>query len=176
MELGKQRVLVRDINLEDYKGNWLYWNTAIKILESKREIQKDTCFFMNACQFQDLANDQIYQLLSFLSSDEWKLYCEISITAKSQEPSVPLWGLFFFLAYCWGPAWGTPPMAKVMRKERKHLLLLYWLRQSLCVDHNKLENSSRDGNTRPPYLPLKKPVCRSGSKLKLDMEQKTGSK
>ena len=26
-----------------------------------------------------------------------------------------------------------------------------------CVDHNKLENSSRDGNTRPPYLPTKKP-------------------
>ena len=23
-----------------------------------------------------------------------------------------------------------------------------------CVDHNKLENSSRDGNTRPPDLPL----------------------
>ena len=22
-----------------------------------------------------------------------------------------------------------------------------------CVDHNKLENSSRDGNTRPTYLP-----------------------
>jgi len=21
-----------------------------------------------------------------------------------------------------------------------------------CVDHNKLENSSRNGNTRPPYL------------------------
>ena len=21
-----------------------------------------------------------------------------------------------------------------------------------CVDHDKLENSSRDGNTRPPYL------------------------
>ena len=32
-----------------------------------------------------------------------------------------------------------------------------------CVDHNKLENSSRDGNTRPPDLPLEKPVCRSGS-------------
>ena len=30
-----------------------------------------------------------------------------------------------------------------------------------CVDHNKLENSSRDGNTRPPYLPPEKPVCRS---------------
>ena len=33
-----------------------------------------------------------------------------------------------------------------------------------CVDHNKtVENSERDGNTRPPDLPLEKPVCRSGS-------------
>ena len=32
-----------------------------------------------------------------------------------------------------------------------------------CVDHNKLENSERDGNTRPPDLSLEKPVCRSGS-------------
>ena len=30
-----------------------------------------------------------------------------------------------------------------------------------CVDH--LENSERDGNTRPPDLPLEKPVCRLGS-------------
>ena len=29
-----------------------------------------------------------------------------------------------------------------------------------CVDHNKLENSSRDGNTRPTYLP---PAKRSRS-------------
>ena len=32
-----------------------------------------------------------------------------------------------------------------------------------CVDHNKLENSSTNGNTRPPDLPLEKSVCRSGS-------------
>ena len=32
-----------------------------------------------------------------------------------------------------------------------------------CVDHNKLENSERDGNTRPPDLPFEKPICRSGS-------------
>ena len=31
------------------------------------------------------------------------------------------------------------------------------------VDHHRLENSSRDGNTRPPYLSLEKSVCRSGS-------------
>ena len=32
----------------------------------------------------------------------------------------------------------------------------------LTIDHNKLENSEGDGNTRPSALPLKKPVCRSG--------------
>ena len=32
-----------------------------------------------------------------------------------------------------------------------------------CVDHNKLENSERDGNTRQPDLPLEKPICRSRS-------------
>ena len=32
-----------------------------------------------------------------------------------------------------------------------------------CVDHNKLENSSRDGNPRPPDLPSEKCVCKSRS-------------
>ena len=36
-----------------------------------------------------------------------------------------------------------------------------------CVDHNKLsEKFFRDGNTRPPDLPLEKSVCRSGSKVR----------
>ena len=34
----------------------------------------------------------------------------------------------------------------------------FWL-----VDHNKLWKILRDGNTRPPDLPLEKSVCRSGS-------------
>ena len=32
-----------------------------------------------------------------------------------------------------------------------------------CVDHNQLWKIMRDGNTRPPDLPLEKSVCRSGS-------------
>ena len=32
-----------------------------------------------------------------------------------------------------------------------------------CMDHNKLENSSRYGNTRPPSLPPEKSICRSRS-------------
>ena len=31
------------------------------------------------------------------------------------------------------------------------------------MDNDKLENSERDGNTRPSDLPLEKPVCRSRS-------------
>ena len=39
-----------------------------------------------------------------------------------------------------------------------------------------VENSSRDGNTRPADLPPEKSICRSRSKLELEMEPKTGSK
>ena len=28
-----------------------------------------------------------------------------------------------------------------------------------CVDHKKLENSERDGSTRPPNLSLENPIC-----------------
>ena len=34
-----------------------------------------------------------------------------------------------------------------------------------CVDHNKLENTSRHGNTGPSYLPPEKSVCRSRSNI-----------
>ena len=39
-----------------------------------------------------------------------------------------------------------------------------------------MENSSRDENTRPCYLPPEKPVCRSRTELEPDVEQQTGSK
>ena len=51
------------------------------------------------------------------------------------------------------------------RVPEKHLFLLYWLCQSLslCGSQWTVENSERDGNTRPSDLPLEKPICRSGS-------------
>ena len=52
------------------------------------------------------------------------------------------------------------------RKFQKNIYfcLIDYVKHFECVDHNKLlENSERDGNTRPPDLPLKKSVCRSGS-------------
>ena len=53
---------------------------------------------------------------------------------------------------------------KAKEFQRKHLFLLYWLCQSLwlCGSQQTVETSERDGNTRPPDLPLEKPICRSG--------------
>ena len=61
---------------------------------------------------------------------------------------------------------------KSKRVPEKHLLLLYWLCQSLwlCGSQQTVENSSRDGNTRLPDLPSEK------SAWELDMEQQTGCK
>ena len=51
-------------------------------------------------------------------------------------------------------------MIEKARVPEKHLFLLYWLCQSLwlCGSQWTAENSERDGNPRPPDLPLEKPV------------------
>ena len=56
----------------------------------------------------------------------------------------------------------------IMEKAREFQKSIYfcfidYAKDSDCVDHNKLENSERDGNTRSLDLPLEKPICRSGS-------------
>ena len=54
---------------------------------------------------------------------------------------------------------------KAREFQKKHLLLLYWLCQSLwlCGSQQAVENSSWDGNTRPSDLTPEKSVCRSRS-------------
>ena len=51
------------------------------------------------------------------------------------------------------------------REFQKHIYFCFidYAKAFDYVDHKKLENSARDGNTRPPDLPLEKFVCRSGS-------------
>ena len=54
---------------------------------------------------------------------------------------------------------------KSKRVPEKHLLLLYWLCESLwlCGSQQTVENSERDGSIRPLNLPPEKSVCRSRS-------------
>ena len=49
------------------------------------------------------------------------------------------------------------------REFQKNICFIDYTKAFDWVDHNKLENSLRDRNTRPPDLPLEKPVGRSGS-------------
>ena len=57
----------------------------------------------------------------------------------------------------------------IIKKEREFQKSIYfcfidYAKAFDCVDHKKtVENSERDGNTRPPDLPLEKSVCSSGS-------------
>ena len=52
--------------------------------------------------------------------------------------------------------------AREFQKKKKNIYFCFieYAKAFDCVDHNKLENSERDGHARPPDLPLGKPVCR----------------
>ena len=65
---------------------------------------------------------------------------------------------------------------KAKRVPEKHLLLLDWLHQSFCVDHNKLCKIQEMG--LPEHLPASWEICMQVKKqqLELDMEKWTGSK
>ena len=61
---------------------------------------------------------------------------------------------------------------KSKRVPEKHLLLLHWLRQSLwlCGSQQSVENSERDGNTRPPDIPPENLYSGQEATVELDME------
>ena len=58
------------------------------------------------------------------------------------------------------PNVGSSKKQKSFRKTSTSVLLVMPKPLTAFIYHNKLENSSRDGNTRPPDLPLEKSVCR----------------
>ena len=69
-------------------------------------------------------------------------------------------------------------LSKKQESSRKHLFLLYWQCQNLwlCGSQQTVENSERDGNTRPPALSWE--ICMQVRKQQLELgrDQQTGSK
>ena len=47
---------------------------------------------------------------------------------------------------------------KKAREFQKNICFIHYTNAFDCVDHNKLENSERDENTRPPDLTPEKPI------------------
>ena len=69
---------------------------------------------------------------------------------KAKEPDIKIANIYWII--------------KKARVSGKHLLLIFDYAKAFdSMDHNTVENSSRDENTRPPDLPLGKSVCRSRS-------------
>ena len=68
-------------------------------------------------------------------------------------------------------------MEKARVQKNSYFCFIDYAKNFVRVDHNKLENSERDGNTRPPDLPLEK-ICMQIRKqqLELNTEQQTCSK
>ena len=67
-------------------------------------------------------------------------------------------------------------IGKTREFQKKNLLLLFWLCQRLwlCASEKTMENSERDGNTRPASWKICMHVRKQ--QLELDMKQQTGSK
>ena len=57
--------------------------------------------------------------------------------------------------------WITEKAREFKKKNSTSVLLT--MPKPLTGSQQTVENSERDGNTRPPHLPLEKSVCRSGS-------------
>ena len=72
------------------------------------------------------------------------------VLEKAEEPEVKL-----------------PTSAKSSKKQefQKNIYFCFidYAKAFDCGSQETVENSERDGNTRPPDLPLEKPVCRSGT-------------
>ena len=73
------------------------------------------------------------------------------VLEKAEEPEIKL------------PASARSPKKQESSRKNIYFCFIDYAKAFDCVDHNKLENSERDRNTRAPDLPLEKPVCRSGS-------------
>ena len=59
--------------------------------------------------------------------------------------------------------WIIEKAKKFQEKKKIYLCFIDYTKPFDCVSQQTVENSSRDGNTRPPYLPPEKLVCRSRS-------------
>ena len=72
------------------------------------------------------------------------------VLQKAEEPEIKL------------PT-STESSKKQESSRETSISVLLTMPKPLTVGHNKLENSEKDENTRPPDLPPEKPVCKSGS-------------
>ena len=134
LTIPKPLTICIKINCGKFLKRWAYQTTWPASWETCMQVRKQFCECEKWCLWRYL------KILMF------KLDLE-----KAEEPEIKL------------PTFVGSSKSK--RVPEKHLLLPYWLYQSLwlCGSQQTVENSERDGNTRPPSLPLEKSVYMSRS-------------
>ena len=73
------------------------------------------------------------------------------VLKKAEEPEIKL------------PTPAGPSKKAIEFQKNIYFCFIDYAKAFDCVDHNKVWKILRDGNTRPPDLPLEKFVCSSGS-------------
>ena len=74
------------------------------------------------------------------------------VLKKAEEPEIKL-----------PTSAGSSKKARKFQKNIYFCFIGYAKAFDFDLSQHTVENSERDGNTRPPDLPLEKPICRSGS-------------
>ena len=87
------------------------------------------------------------------------------VLGKAEEPEIKL-----------PTSTGSSKKQESSRRTSSSALLT--MQKPLCGSQQTVENSSRDGNSRPPDLPPEENICMPVKKqqLELDMARQTGSK
>ena len=70
---------------------------------------------------------------------------------KAEEPEIKIANIHWIIK-----------RAREFQKKNIYFCFTDYAKAFDCVNHNKLENSERDGSTSPPDLPLEKSLCRLG--------------
>ena len=122
------------------------------IIDKAREFQKNIYYIIGTSLVPQLAKNPPAMRETWVWSLGWEDPLE---KGKATHSSILAWRI----------PWTNSPWDTKCQTQLSDLhfhFLLYWLCQSLwlCRSQQTVENSSRDGNTRP-YLPPEKSVCRS---------------
>ena len=129
------------------------WKRSVFITISKKVNAKE-CSNYHTIALISHASKVMHQILPLgfnrLWTENFHIYKRIKKRHRNQRPIVNI---------CW--------IIEKSRECQKNIYFCFidWLCQSLwlCGSQQTVENSERDGNTRPFDLPLEKSVCRSGS-------------
>ena len=130
------------------------WQRSVFISISKKSNAKECSNYLTIALISH-ASKVMFKI--FQARLQQYVTCELPMVTmvleKAEEPEIKL-----------PTSAGSLEKQENFRKTSASVLLITQKRLTVWIT-TTVENSSRDGNTRPPHLPPEKSVCRSGSNI-----------